>query len=153
MEFNYRQMNHKDVKDVARMCYDFYLESSINGLVPWDHAYICENLHALVDNADFFGLVAMDKKHVAGFITAIKTPSTFYKGYMASEQVFWIDPPYRKTSMMPLRLLRSFKQWAKDTDCKVFTMGADAKNWVELEGPYKLVGLKPGDMTYWGKVI
>lgn len=151
MACNYRRMDYEDIPEVLRMSEDFFNVSAMSSITRWDPVYVGAILEGLMDNEDFYGLVAEENEEILGMITAIKTPSTFFNGYMASEQVWWVKPEHRTKPYIGLKLFNKCWAWAIDSKCKVFTAG-EAHGVSEVGSIYERLGFTKVDSTWMKRI-
>ena len=147
MACKYRKMELKDIPEVLGMCEEFYNLSAMAEMTSWDPEYVENILGLLIDKEDFYGLIAEDNGEILGMITAVKVPSTFFNGYQASEQVWWVKPQYRTKPYIGLKLFNHCWKWALDNDCKMFTAG-EAAGVSTVSEMYKRLGFTKIDSTW-----
>lgn len=115
-----RRATKDDVMDIVMLTHQFLRE--FKGPLKFDARYFADNLDRIIENDNFFFHVAEDEGEVIGFLAGAKNFVLFSTEPTAIEIGWFMEPAFRN-GRDSLRLLSSFEQWARDSDCSVISMG------------------------------
>lgn len=103
-------MEPYDVAYVVRCLQDMRKEIAACAEVEDNYDYVFENLLAMQASDSFIGLIGGERQ---GFIIGIVTPTWYDQRIKAYEQLLYVAPEYRKSSLGS-RLITKFCKVAKD---------------------------------------
>jgi GNAT superfamily N-acetyltransferase len=117
-----------DRPDMVRMGRDFVRASGLP--LPFDAAWADHSLAGHMAQPDRLAMVLELNGAPRGMLCAAQVQSPLAPVRVASELVFWIDPPAR--GRWALQMIRAYEAWAKEQGCALVSLatvgakGADA---------------------------
>lgn len=119
---NYKPFAEENLGDVLRLALTMQQESDY-AAVPFDVEQTALSvLGMVVRNPNGFGVVAYDDGKPIGMICGGLAPYVFSKGSLASDYAWYVLPKHRGSSVA-VRMLKMFREWAKERGATELYMG------------------------------
>ena len=81
-----------------------------------------------------------------GMLAGMKAPMPFWSGFVAAEQVWWVDEEHR--GRHSITMLKAFEEWARLTDCFGIVMASLESN-NKVSSIYTKMGFKLSENAYY----
>ena len=115
--YNIKIATEEDTQDLLKMCFEFFSFSEYSKLKSLDKDTVLGTINWYLtqpkNHAIIFLLTHQDK--AVGMLSMISVPSPFWDTFVASEQVWWVDPSHR--GKHSLNLFYAAEEWAKRVGC------------------------------------
>jgi len=116
-EYSFRLATKGDEEALYDMCVSFFIFSEFSKHRPYEPEKIRETIDWYLSrpNNEAVVILLCYNDFPVGMLSLISAPAPFWNGFLASEQVWWVDPNHRgRYSLMMVDLA---EEWAKKTGC------------------------------------
>lgn len=116
-EYNYRIAVSEDKEAIYDMCVSFYMFSEYSKHRPYEPEKVLEMIDWYLSRPlnEAVIILLTYRNHPIGMIGLISAPAPFWYGFIASEQVWWVDPIHR--GKHSLGMVSLAEEWAKKAGC------------------------------------
>jgi len=152
-EYNFRVATMEDLEDVYDMAKEFYEASPYATTHEFSEARVKEVIRIYLSAPlnEAVVVLMLDGELPVGMIAGVNTANLFSEGSQAIEQVWWVDPPHRKTRAS-ITLLMLFEEWAKEIGAKYCVMSS-IPELTELSRLFEGVGFRLKEQSYLKEVF
>ena len=131
-----------DRPDMVRMGRDFVRHSGLS--LPFDAAWADRSLAGHMEHSDRLALVLELRGAVRGMLCAAQVQSPLAPVRVASELVFWIDPPER--GRFAVEMIRAYEAWAVEQGCCLASMATVGAK--RADALYQRCGFVPAERHF-----
>jgi hypothetical protein len=115
--YNFRLANSEDKEYLYAMCISFYMFSEYSRHRPYDEDKIREIIDWYLSrplNEAVVILLCYNNTPV-GMLSLLSAPAPFWNGFIASEQVWWVEPEHR--GRHSLQMIDLAEEWTRKSGC------------------------------------
>ncbi len=116
-EYNFRIATEEDKDAIYGMCVSFFAFSEYARYRPYEPDKIMEMIDWYLSRPlnEAVIILLTYHNHPVGMISLLSTPAPFWYGFIASEQVWWVEPNHR--GRHSLKMIDLAEDWAKRSGC------------------------------------
>lgn len=146
-KYNFRIAEERDKNDIIRMCYNFYEFSEYSKYRNADPQKVKETVEWYLSRPKNEAIVILlcDEDIPVGMMALMSAPTPFWQGFLASEQVWWVEEDHRGKES--LRMVSIAEEWARRSGCTGICMSALDSN-SSVSKIYERKGYKLSELAY-----
>ena len=127
-KYNFRIAEDRDKNDIIRMCYNFYEFSEYSKYRNADPMKVRETVEWYLSRPKNEAIVILlcDEDTPVGMMALMSAPTPFWQGFLASEQVWWVEEEHRGRDS--LKMVSIAEEWATRAGCTGIVMSSLQSN-------------------------